>query len=354
MSPRGGRRARTRCLLVTPATKFGSWAWLDKVVRASGEDVEWLVVSYGKPSEPPPNARFVSLPTMDYARIGRTLSARPMLALNVLYYVPLLFVAWIAGLRFRPQVAIGNGVASTMIVSPFRLLDSRVLLAFHGYLGHAGQPWRTLLRAGLRATDRAFVNSAGSAHDLGELFPADRIVTVLHWADDRFFATPLERTPRERLRVLFVGRLDGEKFAQCLRVCRTLAREGVVELWTVGGGALDPGLRHAGIEALGYVDDLDDLASIFATADVVWAPADTTYLSLPGIEGSRRDARLSYPTSPRSMSVQGSACACRDTRDTASRRGRRRYRRYGSPCSSPPVGGGRHLATHTRALQSLR
>jgi glycosyltransferase involved in cell wall biosynthesis len=281
---RDGVRKR-RVLLLTPATKFGSWAWFDKIIRASADDVEWLVVSFGKPPNPPANVRFVSLPETDYARIGRLMSSRRLLALNLLYYLPLLPLAWVAGVRFRPDIVIGNGALPTAMLLPFKLLRCRVLLAFHGYVGHTGGRWHTLLRGILSRSDRAFVNSVGSVDDLARVMPAERIVLVRHWADARFFAVPLERPRGDRLRVLFVGRLDGEKFAQCLRVCQKLADEGRVELQAVGGGQLDPQRNGAGIVGLGYVDDLDQLAAIYAGADLVWAPADTTYLSLPGVEG---------------------------------------------------------------------
>ena len=280
-----GAEQRVRCLLVTPATKFGSWAWFDKIIRASADRVDWLVVSYGTPPDPPPNVRFVSLPATDYARLGRLMSGRRFLALNLLYYLPLAPLALVAGVRFRPHVVIGNGVLPTALVLPFVLFRRRVLLAFHGYVGHAGGGWHRLMRLLLAHADRAFVNSDGSAEDLARIVPKARILTIRHWADERFFALPLARPRRERLRVLFVGRLDGEKFAQCLRVCDRLIREDAVELVAVGGGELARQLDQRGIEAPGYVDDLDELAQIFGTADVVWAPADTTYLSLPGVEG---------------------------------------------------------------------
>lgn len=274
-----------RCLLVSPATKFGSWAWLDKVIRASGDNVRWLVVSYGKPANPPPNARFVSLPETDYARLGRLLASRRLLGLNLLYYIPLAALAWIVGAQYRPHVVVGNGVLPAAILLPFRICRSRVLLAFHGYIGHAGRIWHAVLTMVLGRVDCAFVNSEGSLDDLARVIERSRIVVVRHWADTRFFELPLNRNSVGRFRVLFVGRLDGEKFGQCLRVCGKLAAEGLLELQTVGRGELEKQVTGPGTTSHGYVDDLDRLAAIYGQADAVWAPADTTYLSLPGVEG---------------------------------------------------------------------
>lgn len=282
-SKRGSRR---RVLLLSPATRFGSWVWIEKVIRASPPDLEWLVVSYGRPCCEPPNARFFTLPALvDYATLGRRLAARRLLALNILYYLPLAPLAWAVALWKRPSVLVANGVNASGILRPVTLFGPRLLLSFHGYLGHIGSRWDAVVRSGLRHCERAFVNSSGSRDDLSRLMPADRISIVHHWADEAFFRVRLERPPRERLVVLYVGRLDSEKFAQCARVCLRLAADGLVELRAVGAGPLAVALDVPFTRPLGYVEDVDRLAAEYANADVVWAPADTTYVSQPGVEG---------------------------------------------------------------------
>lgn len=276
-------RRRSSILVLTPATRFGSWAWIEKVLTAARE-IPTTVVSYGRSDAAPPEIRFVGLPALiDYGKWGPRLAERRYLALNLLYYAPLAPLAWIFGLRSRVLVA--NGVNSAAILAPLTYLDKRLILAFHGSIEHAGPTWHRVLRLVLARVDTAFVNSLGSALDLGHVIGQERIVVVEHWADAVFFETPLERPGSDRLRVVFVGRLDEEKFEQCLRVCSALAAEGVVELTAYGTGPLAGRLGGAGLVHGGYVSDKSDLARAYANADVVWAAADLTYISIPGVEG---------------------------------------------------------------------
>jgi len=272
-------------LVVTPATKFGSWAWIEKAL-AERPDQPAIVVSYGRSDTAPPNVRFVALPVLiDYAAWGPRLAERRYLALNLLYYAPLLPIAWWLAVRHRPSVLLANGVLPAAILGPLTMFGARLILAFHGSIGHVGGRWHATLRRVLRPVDVAFANSAGSADDLAHVLDRGRIQIVEHWADAVFFNTSLERAGGSPLRVLFVGRLDDEKFEQCLRVSERLAEEGVIELSAVGTGPLQQALGRPGLNHLGYVSDKHRLAQIYAESDVVWAPADVTYVAIPGAEG---------------------------------------------------------------------
>ncbi len=275
---------RRPLLILTPATRFGSWAWIEKAL-ARRPEVPVVVVGYGRSKTAPPHVRFVTLPPIvDYGTWGARLAERRYLALNLLYYAPLVPLAWFVAVRHRPRVVLANGVNAAAILAPLTWFGSRLVLAYHGSIEHAGDRWHRLLRRVLAPVDLAFVNSAGSADDLAHVVDRERIEVVEHWADTVFFQTPLARPVRGPLRVLYVGRLDEEKFAQCLRVCEPLAADGTLELTAVGIGPLAP-RTGAGVRALGYVADKNRLAEIYAEADVVWAPADVTYVSIPGAEG---------------------------------------------------------------------
>ena len=113
--------------------------------------------------------------------------------------------------------------------------------------------------------------------------PGRSVVPVAHWADTTFFCGDVrERLLSSPLRVLYVGRTDPEKFSQCLRVCTTLAHEGLAELTVVGppaDGSTPPGIRY-----VGYLSSRSALKDWYDWADVTWAPADVDYLSRPGVE----------------------------------------------------------------------
>lgn len=93
---------RRRCLILTPATRWRSWVWLEKVMAATDDEVSWLVVSYGKPRTTRSNVRVLALPAVNYAGLGRLMSRRPWWLLNLLHYVPLSPLAWVAGAVTRP------------------------------------------------------------------------------------------------------------------------------------------------------------------------------------------------------------------------------------------------------------
>jgi glycosyltransferase involved in cell wall biosynthesis len=284
-APYSVERRRT-VLILTPATRFGSWAWLEKVIAAAHGEFSWVVVSYGRPDYEIEGVRFVTLPDLvDYPRLARLLSHRLLLWLNGLFILPLAVLAWGCMARFRARVVIANGVASAAFTAPLRPLGVRTLLAFHGTVGHAPEPIRRLLSASLSMCDAAFVNSLGSRDDLGLVYPVARIRIVPLWADDRFFHVPLSRSAGRLFTVLFVGRQDTEKFGQCLRVCSMLAAEGILRLLAVGEGPLASRVSGSNLVQLGYLSSIDRLAEAYGSADVVWAAADVTYVAIPGVEG---------------------------------------------------------------------
>lgn len=285
-------------LVLTPATRFGSWAWIEKVLAADPSRPV-IVVGYGRSETASANVRFATLPPLiDYGAWGPRLAERRFLALNLLYYAPLVPIAWWIILRHRPRVLLANGVNSAAILGLLAGKHRRLLLAFHGSIGHAGQRWHGILRRVLGRVDRAFVNSEGSADDLAHVLPRERIQVIEHWADPVFFRVPVERGRHDVLRVLFVGRLDVEKFDQCLRVCKRLGEERVIQLDAVGTGPLQAGLRGPGLNHVGYVGDQRRLAELYAAADVVWAPADVTYVSIPGVEGLASGCPLIISATP--------------------------------------------------------
>lgn len=278
------RKRRTRCLLVTPATRYGSWAWLEKVIDSAGESVEWTIVSYGRPAVKRTNVRVLALPSTNYPVLGNLLARRAWWFLNLLYYLPLGLIAWVAALRRRHSILLANGIMAALILLPLRVTGARLIVAFHGSIQHVGPFIRAVLRFLLARCDAALVNSSASREDLSAIINQGKITVVPHPADEVFFQTPLSRPARTRPVVLYVGRMDEEKFAQCLRVCGRLVAERIIELWAAGGGALDSQLAGPGFRSLGYIHDRTELAAVYAAADIVWAPADTTYLSLPGVE----------------------------------------------------------------------
>ncbi len=283
--------SRRSCIVVTPALVYGSWSWLDDIIRHS-PDISWLVVGYGSiPETAPKNVRFVTLRGGNYLKVGRLGTRTPFLWLNWLYVMPLVLIAMAHTWRIKPFIIVGNGIASASLLVACRAASprTRVWLAYHSAIGHLPSIVRVGIRIVLAPVSGAVCNSLGNKRELQSVMPGRRIVPVEHWADDVFFTgdvRPSRMAPgcasSRPIRVLYVGRTDPEKFGQCERVCTALAQQGLVELTVVGPTAAvasPPGVRF-----MGYVSSRAALHELYQDADVTWAPADVDYLSRPGVE----------------------------------------------------------------------
>jgi glycosyltransferase involved in cell wall biosynthesis len=273
---------KLRAVIVSPAMRYGSWLWFEDIM-AHAPDVEWTVIAYGHaPVERLPSVKFITCPGFDYLLIGRVASYSWMLWLNFVYVFPLAIVAWCVVALRGADIVVGNGVATTVLLSPCALRRrTRLWLAFHvGWIG----PSRSLARLLLSACDGGVTVSEESAREVSAVLRSRPVVSVPHWADEVYFSSDMGQRVKAAglLKVLFVGRTDPGKFAQCKRVCVELAKQGLVELTVVGGRDDEP--TDAGITWAGYVSSQKALAEYYANADVTWAPADVDYLSRPGIE----------------------------------------------------------------------
>lgn len=282
--PTVGAKMRT-VVVVSPALKYGSWGWFEDII-ANSPDVRWIVIAYGDaPSDRLSNVEWWTWKMGDYLKVGRVASHRYLLWLNLAYVLPLTVVAWFVVWYRKADVVVGNGIAITALLQPCRLFRrSEIWIGYHGYISWLGSSSQKLMRLFLSACSGAVCNSQGSAIDLAKVLPGRAVIPVQHWANDTFFLMPLAEKVRAlgHLRVLYVGRTDPEKFAQCNRVMRQLAKAGFAELIVVGPAQSEP--TEDGIRYVGYVSGSESLAEYYRWADLVWAPADVDYLSRPGVE----------------------------------------------------------------------
>ena len=282
--PNFGTRTRT-AVVVSPSLQYGSWGWFEDII-AHSPDVRWIVIAYGvAPSDRLSNVECWTWKMGDYLEIGRIASHRFLLWLNFVYVLPLTVVAWFVVWYRKADVVVGNGIAISALLRPCRLFRrSEIWIGYHGYISWLGNASQKLMRLLLSSCSGAVCNSQGSAFDLGKVLPGRPVIPVQHWASDTLFDIPLAEKARDlgHLRVLYVGRTDPEKFAQCNRVMRKLAQAGIAELVVVGPAQLGP--AQSGIRYVGYISQRESLAEYYQWADVVWAPADVDYISRPGVE----------------------------------------------------------------------
>ena len=203
-----------------------------------------VVVGYGTSETAPAHVLFLTLPSfIDYGKWGPKLAERFLLtALNLLYYAPIVPLAWCAWLIYRPRVLLANGVNSAGFLGPLTRFGPRLVLAFHGSIENAGTGGTAFFGARRRrfrshsSTPReapttwrtSSIGRGSSRRALGRrrlLSSVDRASSI------RAASGAFRRPARHR------------KFEQCLRVCTRLGAEGVTEL--VGQARSPPGFRAA-------------------------------------------------------------------------------------------------------------
>ncbi|MCL4545076.1 MAG: glycosyltransferase [Chloroflexi bacterium] len=291
-------------VVLSPSLQGGSWRWIEEVVDACGEQLQRrsIVVAYGRRRMRSAVFRhIVWLPFISYERVGLWMSNHPMLL--PVYNTPLVFVSQVLLWLLRPKVVLANGVLLAMTAAPYaRLTGAKLYLAYHSYAGHYPGWFRWVVTVLLRQVDCGFANSVGSERDLAALLGAGRVLRIEHWADDVYFQQPTRRPCRSDLfTVLYVGRLDEEKVGFLLRVIRACENDPIRFLFA-GTGPLAPDVERLAatqhVYSHGYVFDKQRLAQLYASADVVWAVADDTYLAKPGVEALAVGTPLIVPDVP--------------------------------------------------------
>lgn len=311
------RRPQRPILVVTPSFRGGSWRRTEEALRRvadvdNGHGVPdardhpaptFLCVGYGPASTaerrrqilPAPH-RVVQIPFGDYSQWHFLVQA-PFLA--VLVSLPLALITYVQAVLRRPHTIFANGLVAAFLVLPVAgLLRARLLVAHHGWVADVRGPAAGLTQLLGRRLDKIFVNSRGSARDLARLIPRDRLVVLEHNAAPIFFEShkPLDAWQGhdlgDRRVVLFVSRLDEEKNVDLLlQVIDDSVDDRSPTLFViVGGGELRSEVEKRAQVApdrvlyLGYVEDQELLARLYASADVFWGCGTATYLELPAVE----------------------------------------------------------------------
>ncbi|MFH1149484.1 MAG: glycosyltransferase family 4 protein [Actinomycetota bacterium] len=278
-------------MVLTSVFAGGSWICIEKVLeRLDPGPSEVLVLGLGRLFHRKENLRYFTIPYPRFDRWGYITAYSPVL--GFLWNLPLLLLGMLALIAYRPRTVISNGFALGMVAAPLvRLLGSRSVVMFHGYIGGYLGRLEPIARWLGGRLDLAVVNSRGSHEDATRVIDPSRVVVSEHSADPFFFAEPVpEREPGAPFTVFFVGRLDPDKYVYPLiEVARRLAAEPGFLFRFAGVGKyareVEELARSApNVEYLGYLSDRGLLRSMYRQADAVWSFADVTYLALPAVE----------------------------------------------------------------------
>lgn len=272
-------------IVVSPALKYGSWGWFEDIISVKSE-IHWIVVAYGKkPLHEIPNVKWICWPFGDYLKIGKFASNKYFLWVNFIYCLPAVIVAVLISIIKKPDLVFANGLSIAILLRPFKIfLNCEIWVGYHGYSSWWSSPFHGILKKLLSTCTGIFCNSIQSKNDLAPFFDESKIWKINHWADDRFFSTELtnRRKNNNELSVLYVGRTDADKFAQCARVMKIFMNHESFT-FTIAGPKDMQHLLPKG-KFVGYISDTNELANLYNSVDIVWAPADIDYLSRPGVE----------------------------------------------------------------------
>ncbi len=283
-------------MIVTPNLRGGSWIFLRQLIEETYKEIEFIVLGLGQSESPPtPGTTWLALPYLSYDISAFKLAKHPVA--SILFEFPVLIMAFLMGLLYRPNLIIGNGIIATVGCLPAaKVIRSPLILSHRGLIeGFVKGGWLPLARRLLRQVDLAFVNSEASAEDLRQAFERTKVEVVPHWAEDLFFARGDRETARRDLGfdgsfvVAFVGRIDSEKQCHILLDAVRKTRNQNMLCVFAGRGALEKQIERASkedrrIRWMGYLSDRRKLRDLYMAADIVWAYADETYLARPAVE----------------------------------------------------------------------
>src|SRR5712691_3218559 len=122
-------------LVISPSTRGGSWRWIQEVTGGIRLENQLYVVAYGRKDEIGANWRAgILVPFISYEKVGLWMHRHP--AVVPFYNLPLVFVAYLAMMRWRPRAIVANGLFLALACTPYSLIANvKILLAFHGYVG---------------------------------------------------------------------------------------------------------------------------------------------------------------------------------------------------------------------------
>lgn len=300
---------KPKVLVITPALHGGSWIAINELMSESRDDVQFMVLGYGN-NQSESYAKFIIFPFPSYDKYGILINSNPIFSL--LYSVPLVAMGVLLTMVYRPNVIVANGILSSLpgiILKPF--LKIKIIISYHGEIKHYTRGnIRKLVRYIVgNNVDLIQVNSEGSRADASLIAESSKITVIEHWVNKVFFEPVDRESVRNKLAidnkflVLFIGRLDKEKFCNVLLdAAKELESDGIV-FYFIGRGEMANKIEKLASEDNNifyhpYLKERTKLKEYYIAADLVWGYADETYLARPTIESLACGTPIIVPNIP--------------------------------------------------------
>ena len=248
---------------------------------------------------------------LDYRSIGPIMARNPLVSL--IYNLPLYIITPMALAIFRPKVVISNGFLSglmALLLAP--ALKIRFVLFHHGQFEFYIKPsiLRFLKNGISKSIDFAVANSIGSKLDLANLIEENRILIIEPYVRKSFFnlrdrmKIRIDFGLKDELVVFYAGWLNKEKRCdKLLSLAQDYPQVHKVIFWFAGDGELRDDIiklsaNRPNVKYLGYIKDVEEIATRYTAADVSWSVAETTYLARPAAESLACGTPVIIPKSP--------------------------------------------------------
>lgn len=282
--------SKKKLLVITPAFSGGSWICILRIMDLFRDDFRITVIGLGHFDRDINGVNIISIPYPRYDRWGLITAINP--AVSFIWNFPLLLCSIFYIIFNKPQFILVNGFTTGLLIAPVaRILNINTIVEFHGYLeSYLGNLAKRIVKLLAGSVDLVIVNSKGAAKEVNAIIDNKKIVINEHFADDLFFSNKLEKKYNNKLDILYIGRLDREKFCDNLiNVAVLLKNNPLFSFCFIGVGELADDViklqkESNNIVYAGYISDRKQLSEYYMKADLVWSYADETYLALPAVE----------------------------------------------------------------------
>jgi len=306
---------KTKILVMTPTLIGGSWVSLAEPIKKETKKFKFIVAGLGPVEYEYKEFLLFNIPYFDYVKVGQIVSSNALL--NFLYELPLILMASLLTIIYRPKILVGNGLCVALSIIPLaKLMDKKIVVSYHGTVEfYLGKITKKIVQILSNFIDEVLVNSKGSKEDISSVVNPKKITLVKHWAHDIFFS--IKDSDRYTLKekmglsdkfvILYVGRVDKEKLVPMLiEIIEKLScRDDFDDFYFIfiGRGELVDEIKelekkYTNVKYFSYIGDRKKLSNFYAIADLVWSYGDTTYLARPAIEALASGVPVLIPDIP--------------------------------------------------------
>lgn len=292
-----------KLLITTPTLTSGSWVVIENLLPFLEKEFEINIVGLGE-GRSYKNIKITKIPYKSFETMNPKLGSN--IFYNILYQFPLQLTNFYKLLSFDPQYILSNGFGPLIAILPLaKLLNKKVIVYYGSHLGVWLDKKYVLFLAKIlnNFIDLMFVNSKDSLEDALRYIDIKKIKIIEHTTNFSAF-TSIEREnirskynlKKDDFVIMLANRLVPSKNLPTLLLLINKIindnKSSNIKFFFAGEGTmlndvLDLEKKHPDrIKYLGKFGQTDKeaLKEWLTAADLIWTNAETTYMSIGGVE----------------------------------------------------------------------